>query len=302
MTTEIRRYRPSDLAALSSLIRDPSLAPEFDLLQGPSAIEAWLVDPFHDPQLLSLVFVNGEPAGFGGALILRQLSGTYAIVRLGVIEAHRRRSLATQLLERVDSGLRERHPEAHELSCSFWLPAPAAEAFVTRRGFQRMRTFWMMERPRGAVPEPTWPTGIRLQFHDGSERNYRDITAAYNDSFAEHYHSPVTTVEETRALFTRPGFRTDGYVLAYRGDTCLGFCRCELHAQRGEIGILGTVEAARGIGLGRALLRWGVGWLEREGAGRVTLLVDGENENALRLYRSEGFEVARTRAVFSRFR
>jgi ribosomal protein S18 acetylase RimI-like enzyme len=34
----------------------------------------------------------------------------------------------------------------------------------------------------------------------------------------------------------------------------------------------------------------------------VTLLVDGENENALRLYRSEGFEVARTRAVFSRFR
>jgi mycothiol synthase len=302
MSTEIRRYQPSDLEALGSLIQDPSLASEFDLLQGPNAIEAWLVDPFHEPELLSLAFVNGEPAGFAGALILRPRGSAYAILRLGVIEAHRRRSLGTQLLERVDSGLGERHPEARELSCSFWLPSAAAEAFVTRRGLERVRTFWMMERPRGAVPEPAWPAGIRLQFHDGSERNYRDITAAYNDSFAQHYHSPVTTVEETRALFTRPGFRADGYVLAYRGDACLGFCRCELHALRGEIGILGTVEAARGIGLGRALLRWGVGWLEREGAARVTLLVDGENENALRLYRSEGFEVARTRAVFSRFR
>ena len=173
---------------------------------------------------------------------------------------------------------------------------------MTARGFRRVRTFWMMERPRGPVPEPEWPAGVRLQFHDGSERNYRDITDAYNDSFAKHYHSPVTTAAETRALFTRPGFRNDGYVLAYRAETCVGFCRCELLPGRGEIGILGTTQAARGIGLGRALLRWGVAWLEREAAERVTLLVDGENENALRLYRSEGFEVARTRAVFSRFR
>ena len=302
MPTEIHRYQASDLAALTSLVRDPSLASEFDTLQRPDAIEAWLVDPFLDPELLSLAFENGEPAAFVGGFFLRPRSGPYAIVRLGVIEPYRRRSLGTQLLERVAAGVIERHAAAHELSCSFWLPAPGSEAFVRARGFHRVRSFWMMERPRSPVPEPDWPAGIRLQFHDGSERNYRDLTEAYNDSFAHHYHSPVTTLEETRALFTRPGFRTDGYVMAYRDDTCVGFCRSELLPGRGEIAIVGTTQAARGIGLGRALLRWGVAWLEREGAERVTLLVDGENENALGLYRSERFEVARTRAVFSRFR
>ncbi|TMQ68516.1 MAG: GNAT family N-acetyltransferase [Candidatus Eisenbacteria bacterium] len=56
---------------------------------------------------------------------------------------------------------------------------------------------------------------------------------------------------------------------------------------------------ARGIGLGRALLRWAVGWLERKEAPRAWLMVDGDNESALRLYRSEGFEVTRTRHVWS---
>jgi ribosomal protein S18 acetylase RimI-like enzyme len=32
----------------------------------------------------------------------------------------------------------------------------------------------------------------------------------------------------------------------------------------------------------------------------VTLVVDGENEGALRLYRSEGFEVTRTRRLWGR--
>ena len=60
------------------------------------------------------------------------------------------------------------------------------------------------------------------------------------------------------------------------------------------------MPAARGIGLGRALLRWGVAWLERESALPVTLMVDGANEGALALYRSEGFAVTRTRRAWAR--
>jgi ribosomal protein S18 acetylase RimI-like enzyme len=42
-----------------------------------------------------------------------------------------------------------------------------------------------------------------------------------------------------------------------------------------------------------------VGWLESATADPVTLLVDGENQNALRLYRSEGFEVTKSRRIWA---
>ncbi len=300
MATTFRLHEGRDLETLRALLRESSLASEFDILQAPHAVEGWLADPYHDPALHWLASVDDEPAGFGAAFVLPGREGRFAVMRLGVAERFRRRGLGTELLERAATGLREHHADVHELCLNAWLPAAGAEGFVARHGFERVRTFWLMERRGDAVAALEWPAGVRLAFHDGSERSYRDLTDAYNDSFAHHYHSALGTLEETRAIFTRPGFREDGYIMAYRGETCVGFCRCELHENRGEIAILGTVEAARGIGLGRALLRWGVQWLERERAARVTLLVDGENETALNLYLGEGFEVTRMRAAWSR--
>ncbi|MGH7742436.1 MAG: GNAT family N-acetyltransferase [Candidatus Eiseniibacteriota bacterium] len=302
MAAEFRRFQPSDVPAFRTLLNERSLD-EFDFLRGPQGVDAWLADPFYDPELHWLAIENGALAGFASVFLLNARTGKWAMVRLGVRESSRRRGLGSGLIDRIAAGVDERHPDVVELATAYWQPAPAADPFAAAHGFAPARTFWQMERPRGASAEPEWPAGIRLAGHDGSERGYRDINTAYNDSFSRHYHSPVTTVEETRALFTRPGFRTDAYVLAYRGEEPAGFCRCEMHPSgRGEIAIVGTVAAARGIGLGRALLRWGVAWLERENAERITLVVDGENENALRLYRSEGFNVDRTRVVMSRWR
>src|SRR5262245_9340868 len=128
---------------------------------------------------------------------------------------------------------------------------------------------------------------------------HADWNRAYNESFAENYRFVPSPMSNVRALLKKPGFRTDGVLLAYRDGELAGFCRNELFATRGEIGTLGTLRAARGIGLGRALLRWGVAWLERESPHPVTLLVDGDNEEALSLYRSEGFEVTRRRHLWS---
>lgn len=302
MAVTIRTYAPADLEALRALVRHPSLAVEFDAVQVPQAVEAWIADPFRDPELLLLAWVDGELAAFAGTFVLDGHEGRFVMTRAGVHERHRRRGIGRELIERTLAGVDRRHPDVVEISTSFWLPNPAAEAFAAAAGLTRVRTFWLMERPRGPATEPAWPAGIRIAGYEANERVWRDLADSYNDSFAHHYHSPRTTMEDMRDLFERPGMRTDGHVLAYRGETCVGFCRGDLHESRGEIAVLGTVEAARGIGLGRALLRWGVAWLERENAPRITLLVDGDNENALRLYRSEGFEVVQTRAVWSRER
>ena len=89
-------------------------------------------------------------------------------------------------------------------------------------------------------------------------------------------------------------------MLAYDGVTVAGFCRNFVSSSAGEIATLGVAHAYQGRGLGRALLRWGARWLAHRGALPITLLVDGENESALTLYRSEGFRVERTRTMWSR--
>ncbi len=138
-----------------------------------------------------------------------------------------------------------------------------------------------------------------MRVFDGCEGALADYHRAYNESFAEHYHFVPTTLADARAQTALVHFEPEAVLLAYRGGRCVGFVRSLLLPGRGEVAAVGVVREERGIGLGRALLRASARWLEERGAPRVTLLVDGENENALGLYRQEGFVVARRREIWS---
>ena len=59
---------------------------------------------------------------------------------------------------------------------------------------------------------------------------------------------------------------------------------------QGWVDILGVVPEARRGGLGRALLADGLRWIESKGASEAVLGVDAQNEKALTLYQSLGFE------------
>ncbi len=299
MPHDLRPYAPTDAPILRALTADASIAPQFDKFQGEHGLEHKLADPRLDRDALRLAFVDGEPAGFGLAWKLPAGTGHWAMLRVAVREPYRRRGLGAALAREVIAHLDRTASGPLELAGSAWMPSEAAERLAAKLGGEHERWFWMMERPRGAVSEPTWPAGVTTRTFDGSETLLNEWTDVYNDSFARHYRWVRADVAITRQLVTDPTFRADGLVLAYRGGRCVGFCRNELHATRGEIGTLGVAHDARGIGLGRALLRWGVGWLERATPLPVTLLVDGENEGALQLYRSEGFAVARTRRIWA---
>ena len=244
---------------------------------------------------------RSEPAGFACAIVL-PAQRPWAMLRGGVLQRFQRRGIGRALHDEVSVYARTQTAVAQvkDVAISAWEPLEPATALAERLGYAHDRWFWLMQRPRGAaVAAPAWPAGVTVRAFDGSEAMLADWNVAYNDSFAEHYRFVPSPMEHVRRLPRKPGFRADGLLLAYRDGRVAGFCRNELFAARGEIGTLGTVHTARGIGLGRALLRWGVGWLERESALPVTLLVDGENEGALALYRSEGFEVTRTRRIWA---
>ncbi len=287
-----------DVAALTTVVEHPSLADEFEVWQG--RVQTACDDPFHPRELTWIARDQGTPVGFALVYVLPSTPAPFAAVRLGVIESHRRRGIGTRLLTGAIAALKAQAAPVHELSLNAWIPNAGAQGLAGHNGFRHARYFWMMERPRGTAPGHRMPDGIELRVFDGTEQALHDWNDAYNDSFAKHYHFVRTRPEDNRALAALPGFRPDGLALAYRDGACVGFCRNELRPQRGEIAVVGTVTAARRIGLGRALLRWGVAWLQAQNAPRITLLVDGENESALDLYRSEGFAVTRTRQVWSR--
>jgi mycothiol synthase len=248
-----------------------------------------------DPAGTMAAYLDGGLAGFTIALRLADAAGApWIFLRLAVGERFRRQGVGSALLLRAAERIEAVGPVS-EITVGAWLPNEPAEGFAEHHRLGFSRNFWRMERPLGGMTEPAWPAGIALRPFDGSPRAIDDMTAIYNDSFSDHDHFVPGTIQDTVDVVEDDLFRPEGMGLAYRGEECLGFCRCTLYPHLGEISVVGTSKRARGIGLGRALLRWGVRWMEGQGATRVGLIVDGENENALRLYRQEGFEVTRRR-------
>ena len=306
MPVLIQVYAPSALPALRTVLREPTICAQYDMYEGERGAEHLLSDPYLPGDSVHLAFVDGEPAGFGCAIVLPG-STPWAMLRGGVLPRYQRRGIGRALHERVREYVRAQRatPGVRDIAIAAWQPLEPASAMAESLGYAHDRWFWLMARPRAATsPVPQWPAGVSVRTLADTKGEQRETMLehwndAYNDSFAHNYRYVASPLEHARELAARPGFRADGVLIAFRDGGVAGFCRTELHPSRGEIGTLGTLPAARGIGLGRALLRWGVAWLERVTPHPITLLVDGENEQALALYRSEGFVVERTRHIWA---
>jgi mycothiol synthase len=61
--------------------------------------------------------------------------------------------------------------------------------------------------------------------------------------------------------------------------------------REGWVAILGVIGSHRRRGLGRNRLLDSVNWLRSRGIERILLMVEAENEKALGMYKSAGFDV-----------
>lgn len=119
-------------------------------------------------------------------------------------------------------------------------------------------------------------------------------------AFSRHPENGAVDRENLRRRMAQDWFDPAGFLLAWRGETLVGFCWTKLHPQRiGEIYIIGVIPAASGHGLGSALLNAGLHdlWV-RQGARRGMLYVGGDDDRALDLYHRFGFEVTFTLCEF----
>ena len=298
----VRPYAPGDDDALRGVLRSPGVREQYEIYDTPDGLARLIGGEFTPVGGVRLAFADGEPAGFACALVLPGPPKPWSMLRGAVLPQFRRNGIGRALYGSVREYLLTQRdtPGIGELAMSAWEPFTEGQALIESLGYRHDRWMWLMERKRAGAPlEPEWPAGVSVRALDGSDEMLADWNDAYNQSFVGHYRYVPSPLEHVHRLAAKPDFRREAILLAYRDGRVAGFCRNEFHGGRGEIGSLGTTPAARGIGLGRALLRWGVGWLERESPLPVTLVVDGDNETALRLYRSEGFVVTRTRRIWS---
>lgn len=93
----------------------------------------------------------------------------------------------------------------------------------------------------------------------------------------------------------------DHVVVAEVGGSATGYVTCHQRPGGGEIGLVGVSTAHRGAGLGMAMTMAALDWFQDHGATTVSVVTQGRNAAALRLYQRTGFVVRDVELSFHRW-
>jgi dTDP-4-amino-4,6-dideoxy-D-galactose acyltransferase len=78
-------------------------------------------------------------------------------------------------------------------------------------------------------------------------------------------------------------------LVALHDDAPAGYITCHLDGSHGQIGLLGVSASAQGKGLGSRLIGSALDWFYRHGAEEVSVVTQGRNVRAQRVYQRSGF-------------
>lgn len=110
------------------------------------------------------------------------------------------------------------------------------------------------------------------------------------------YFDPCFPVESCEALYRTWIKRScEGYadvvLVAELNDQPVGYVSCHLTSNepRGRIGLVGVAAQARGQGVGQTLIRYATDWFVERGIKTISVVTQGRNTAAQRLYQRSGF-------------
>lgn len=235
--------------------------------------------------------------------------GDVAEAELAVDPAHRGKGVGHRLLGNVldwiEADITELRVWSHgDLSVS--------QRFATEHGFTRDRVLFQFARdldgfawpsawpegigrnwPTGEGPAASLPEGVRMRpFRVG--RDEQEWLRANAAAFAAHPEQGRWTAADLAARLDEIWFDPDGLLVVEDAQGMLGFHWTKVEEGVGEVYVLGVDPRAQGTGLGRTLTMAGLAHLAAHGIKRVDLYADESNTKAVKLYRSQGFEVVRT--------
>ena len=168
-------------------------------------------------------------------------------------------------------------------------PRPdGASQRLTSQGFEHVRTAWQMRRGLdGELPEPVWPgTASVAPFEEA--RDAEQVWDLITRGFAGQFGSHPRPFEEWRHLALRPG---SSVIRVVEEGRLLGVSVNVPRASEGYVLQLAVEPSARGRGLGLALLHETFRRDQAAGLPATALGVDGQNDNARKLYEKAGMSV-----------
>jgi mycothiol synthase len=108
--------------------------------------------------------------------------------------------------------------------------------------------------------------------------------------FVDHAEQGSVSRADVDELETESWFDPASFLLLWRENTLIGYCWLKIEGDAGEFYVVGVHPDHQGERLGSLLFEAGLDRMRALGVRRAHLYVEGDNEQALRLYRSRGFE------------
>ena len=182
-------------------------------------------------------------------------------------------------------------------SVYLFIPDEKKEVAVVLEGmdFQVERFSFILERGGIPLPDPVFPDEIDIyQLTPDDREGMSQFADCINEEFKDLAGHTPSSVDFIQTFFEDVGYIEGGLCLLKKGQEpigTIGLMHDVENMAAGEIMAVGVLEAYRGLGLGRNLLRYGYNFLINQGLDPVILSVNGENRGAIRLYESEGFQL-----------
>lgn len=250
-----------------------------------------------------MAFLDGDAVGYADGFVDKRrldYGRTDAYLNLEVLRCHRGRGIEQCLVTKALEYLRKRG--VYAALAQYDKPDVWRRGLLHDIGFREIRRYFeMVRKGSGTRMKPRFPEQVefnRSLIARCSDDTYHRIAAVRNESFEDHFnYSPMSDERLKNVLesgttvfsvtFAQEGSRTIGFVLGEDRPPEEGDSR----EREGWVAMLGVVRSHRRRGIGRALLMDSVDWLTDRGVKIIRLLVDADNEKALGLYESVGFEV-----------
>ena len=174
----------------------------------------------------------------------------------------------------------------------------ATAAILTNLGFHIERYSFVLIQREPARQEVRFPEGFVVEVLTPTQQTGIDQYArCINECFAGLAGHTDLPPADVRGWFDEESYVEGGICLLRNNGQAVGtLCVMRPYGDKNmaEVSGLGITPPLRGRGLGRMLLHYAGAFASSRGLHSVVLSVNAENETALGLYRSEGYELIDT--------
>jgi dTDP-4-amino-4,6-dideoxy-D-galactose acyltransferase len=196
----------------------------------------------------------------------------------------------------------------HSIDCLYLLADPEALTMqlATHAGFRFVDVRSTFEIELSGVVLCDQSETVRLATLEDIQDLRRIAGESHRESrFYVDGNFPLTACHELYRIWIERSCRDRQFAsavfVAERDARLVAYITCILASRTGEIGLFGVDIKCRGQGWGRRLVHRALSWFRAQGYARVTVVTQGANVPAQRLYQKCGFLVSTVQVWYHRW-